>query len=91
MISIAIICSCLTIIVLASLVFAAKQEPKPKSSSKASIAEKRRLLERQREVWFKSFNNSAGEARRNNWASVDRIDRELLALAEKASDKTDEQ
>lgn len=77
-----VICTTLIVLTLASLVFAEKQK-KPVKSSREAIEEKRRILERRRGVWYDSFNLSApGEHRTTCWNSVEKIDQELMELAE---------
>jgi hypothetical protein len=57
---------------------------------KVDIVEKRRLLERQRKIWFDGW-RTADQKEQSNlcWARVEAIDRELIKLAilEKESDE----
>lgn len=64
-------------ITLASLWFASNMVPKPRLTPEAR-AEKRAILQRQRDMWFKSWSSRRDP---DDWQEVMRLDRELFELA----------
>jgi len=75
----------LTIITVASLIFAVKTDPARARARRESIAERRRILERDRAEWAKSFHADSSADRDQRIGAtrcIQMIDHKLLKLAE---------
>jgi hypothetical protein len=85
MVSVSVGLVCLTAIVLASLRFAEKTDPDGEQSRSRVIAEKRRILERDRAEWSACLRPSSGMTKSQKEGAtteISRIDKQLLALAD---------